>query len=105
MWVNASSPTAAADGLVAADRRGWVRVSHGSTFAWHDHRLAPPRVSRPGPAGRFAIPVAVDGRQAVIGGAFVRVARPALWPWLTAGVLLVGAIIVAVARRRADGSP
>ncbi len=98
VWVNAGSPTAAADGLVAADRHGWVRVSHGSTIAWHDHRLAPPRVGTPGPAGRFAIPVAVDGRQAVIGGDFVRVARPALWPWLTAGVLLVGAIIVAVRR-------
>ena len=42
VWVNASSPTAKADGLVARARAGWVRIRDGRSLAWHDHRLAPP---------------------------------------------------------------
>src|SRR5262249_20221595 len=53
VWVDASSPTATGDKLVSADRHGWVHVSSSRTVAWHDHRLAPPPVSTPGPAGRF----------------------------------------------------
>ena len=68
VWVNASSPTASSDGLVDEGGSGWVQVGEGRSLTWHDHRLAPPPVSRPGPAGRFAIPVAVDGEAATIGG-------------------------------------
>jgi hypothetical protein len=98
-WVNASSPTAKADGLVAPERSGWVQVGEGRSLAWHDHRLAPPPATRPGPAGRFSIPVTVDGREGAIGGTFVRVARPALWPWVAGGIALAAAIY-AVSRRR-----
>jgi hypothetical protein len=99
VWVNAGSPTAAADGLVAKGRTGWVHVRNGQTIAWHDHRLAPPPASRPGPAGRFAIPVSVDGKAATIGGTFYRVARPAAWPWLAVGIALAAAIWAAAGRR------
>jgi hypothetical protein len=99
VWANASSPTATADGVVSSGRSGWVQVGEGRSFAWHDHRLTPPPVSKPGPAGHFRIPVEVEGRAAMIGGTFVRVARPALWPWLL-GAVGVGAVIAAVARRK-----
>jgi hypothetical protein len=99
VWVNASSPTATADGLVAEGGSGWVRVRSGQTLAWHDHRLAPPPASRPGVAGRFTIPVEVDGKAAAIGGTFVRVARPAPWPWALIGIA-VAAAIWAAARQR-----
>jgi hypothetical protein len=99
VWVNAGSPTATADGLVADGRRGWVQVGEGRSFVWHDHRLGPPPLSTPGPAGRFTIPVEVDGKAAAIAGTFVRVARPSPWPWLAVG-LGVAAAIWAAARRR-----
>ena len=83
VWVNASSPTATGDRLVSASKRGWVHVDGGRT----DRLARPPagaaaRERRPGPAGRFAVPVAVNGRPAAISGTFFRVARPAVWPWL-----------------------
>jgi len=96
VWANAGSPTATADGVVSAGESGWVQVGDGRTVAWHDHRLTPPPVSKPGPAGRFAIPVEVDGRAATVGGTFVRVARPALWPWLLAAAAIVAAVVGAV---------
>jgi hypothetical protein len=98
VWANAGSPTALAAGLVSSDRTGWVRLSGGSSIAWHDHRLAPPPASVPGPAGRFSIPVAVDGRPFAIGGAFFRVARPALWPWLIGAAVFAAAVATAVRR-------
>jgi hypothetical protein len=97
VWVNASSPTATADGLVSQGRSGWVQVGNGRSYVWHDHRLAPPPATKPGPVGRFAVPVVVDGRAASIGGTFTRVARPALWPWL-AGAIALAAAIWALAR-------
>ena len=70
-----------------------MRVSKGPRFSWHDHRLAPS-----GAHGRFAIPVQVDGRPGVIAGTFVRVPRPAIWPWLVgAGVFAVA--VASLARR------
>jgi hypothetical protein len=99
VWVNASSPTATADGLVSKELSGWVQVGDGRSLAWHDHRLAPPPATRPGPAGHFSIPVAIDGKAAAIGGTFIRVARPSLWPWLGVAIALAAAIW-ATARRR-----
>jgi hypothetical protein len=99
VWINAESPTAAADGLVTGDRQGWIRVGSGRSYTWHDHRLSPPSASRPGPAGRFSIPVDIAGRPATISGTFIRVARPAAWPWPVAAAVLVGGIVVALRRR------
>jgi hypothetical protein len=99
VWVNASSPTATADGLVPKGGAGWVQIRNGDTLAWHDHRLAPPPAKHPGVAGRFTIPVAVDGRAAAIDGTFVRVARPSPWPWVAGGIALAAAIWAAARRR------
>jgi hypothetical protein len=95
VWVNAASPTAAADRLVSGRGAGWIRIGGGRTIAWHDHRLAPPAVSKPGPAGGFAIPISVDGHGSTITGTFWRVARPSVWPWLGAAVGLVVGILAA----------
>jgi hypothetical protein len=94
VFANASSPTAQSDRLVAAGS-GWVRVAGGRSFAWHEHRLTPS-----GTRGTFAIPVQVGGRRGVIAGSFVRVPRPALWPWLLGGAALAAAVWAASARRR-----
>jgi hypothetical protein len=96
-WANRASVTAVAERLVQRGT-GWHRVG-GSTFAWHDHRLAPPPYSggRVGVVARFRVPVRVTGRPAAIAGAFVRYHRPAVWPWLGIGTFGLG---VAVATRR-----
>jgi hypothetical protein len=99
VWVNGDSPTATADGLVSGGGSGWVRVRDGRSFVWHDHRLGPPPATTPGTAGRFSIPVEVDGKAAVIAGTFIRVERPSPWPWVAVGLGLAGAIWL-VARRR-----
>jgi hypothetical protein len=104
VWVNASSPTATGDRLVSSSRRGWVHVNGGRTVVWHDHRLAPPPASGPGPAGRFVVPVDVNGRSAAISGTFFRVARPAFWPWVLATAGLVGCVVVAARRRPLRGA-
>jgi hypothetical protein len=94
VFVNASSPTAQTDKLVQGGS-GWVHVSSGRTFAWHEHRLTPA-----GARGRFSIPVQLDGRPVAIAGTFVRVPRPPLWPWL-AGAAVLAAAVLAAARHRA----
>ena len=73
---------------------GWVRVASGRTFAWHEHRLTPS-----GAHGSFSIPVEVNGRRSVIAGTFVRVPRPALWPWLAGAVVLAAGVWAGAARR------
>jgi hypothetical protein len=95
VWANQASPTAHADRVVteAGARTGWVQLSGARSYAWHDHRLTPA-----GPRGRFAIGVRVNGQPGQITGSFVRVARPALWPWLF-GVGVFGAAVWAVATR------
>jgi hypothetical protein len=104
VWVNASSPTATGDRLVSSARRGWVHVNDGRTVVWHDHRLAPPPASGPGPAGRLSVPVDLNGRPAAVTGTFFRVARPAAWPWALAAAVLVAGIALAVRRRSTRGA-
>jgi hypothetical protein len=87
VWVNASSPTAQSDKLVNASS-GWVKVRGGRTYAWHDHRLAPP----PTPTGRNAFPLIVNGRNRTVAVFFTRVPRPALWPWLAGAVAFATAV-------------
>jgi hypothetical protein len=91
VWVNASSPTAQSDKLVNASS-GWVKVRGGRTYAWHDHRLAPP----PTPTGRNAFPLTVNGRNRTVAVLFMRVPRPALWPWLGGAVLFAGGVWAAM---------
>jgi hypothetical protein len=94
-FANRASVTAVAQRLVTSGK-GWQRVG-GSTYAWHDHRLAPPPYGdgRAGRTARFSVPVRIDGRVATIGGSFVRSRRPSSWLWLAAAavgvVVLVGA--------------
>jgi hypothetical protein len=95
VWVNASSPTATADRLVAAGRHGWVQRSTGHTSAWHEHRLAPA-----GPGGRFRIPIVVDGHPAAIAGTFIRVPRPASWPWIAIAIAFLAAVTAAARHGR-----
>jgi hypothetical protein len=105
VWVNAGSPTAAADRLVPAHgaARGWIRLTRSHELSWHDHRLAPPANLPVGSQAAFALRVEVDGRPAVVRGSFNHVARPRLWPWLLGAVgavaVLVGAAVVAPRRR------
>ena len=103
-WVNRASPSAAADKLVRPGL-GWLRVTGQPRLLWHDHRLAPPADLPPGATAHWSVPIAVDGQAAVLAGTFTRVARPALWPWLVAGVAIVVALVAiarAVPNRRAE---
>jgi hypothetical protein len=99
VWVNADSPTATSDHLVSVAQHGWVRIGTGRSIVWHDDRLTPRPSSALGPDGRFAIPIDVDGRPETISGLFVRVARPALWPWIVAAVALSAGVGLAARRR------
>jgi len=103
VWVNAASPTAAADLLVSSSKPGWVRLHGGRTAVWHDHRLAPPPTSVTGPVGQFALPISVDGRSRQIAGTFVRVARPLVWPWVAAAAVFTGLVLAAMRQRRFRG--
>jgi hypothetical protein len=89
VWVNGRSPTAASDKVGRSGATGWTRVARGHTFAWHEHRLTPPRLS---------LPVTIAGRTASISGLFVRVARPRVWPWLV-GALAAVACLALLARQ------
>jgi hypothetical protein len=79
-----ASPTAAA---------AKARVS-GRSVVWHDARV---RGTRP---GRWAVPLVVDGRRAVLGGTIERASRPAVWPWLVLGIPFVAASALLLRRRR-----
>jgi hypothetical protein len=93
---NRASTTAVAEKLVDPGH-GWIRVGGGSSFTWHEHRLAPPPFgARTGEVARFTIPISVDGRPAQIGGAFVRYHRPAIWPWLAAALAFAAAVALCV---------
>jgi hypothetical protein len=102
VWVNLSSPTTAADRITSRRGAGWSRLTPGRAFAWHDHRLAPPRGLRSGATAPFALPVFVDGRAETITGTFTFVPRPVWWPWLAGGVVALVAAVVAA--RRLPGS-
>ena len=101
VWLNASSPTAAADRLVStADRAaGWRHVARGHVFTWHDHRLAPPPLAA-GRTASWSLPVLVDGRRARLAGEFVRAPKPQLWPWLAGAGVAASALWAAGRRRR-----
>jgi hypothetical protein len=100
VWVNRRSVTAAAEKLTAPGP-GWKRLSSGSTFTWHEHRLAPPPwQAGTGAVARFDIPLTIDGARGLIGGTFVRYARPPLWPWLVVAVAFAGLVAAALRLHR-----
>jgi hypothetical protein len=92
VWVNERSPTAQANRLIGNAGTGWRKLAGGSTFAWHEHRLAPPPYDGGdlGPVARWTVPVVLDGQRGAVSGAFVRVARPHTWLWLGGAALLIG---------------
>ena len=96
--VDAGSPTAAADRIVKKPGSGWVRMTRGHSFTWHDHRLAPPRGLPAGATAPFSLPIFLDGRPTAIGGRFTAVARPAWWPWLVGFALVLPAVALAAVR-------
>jgi hypothetical protein len=98
VWVNRASPSAAADRLVPQAGSGWERVASSRSFAWHDHRLAPPGGLRGGETAAWSLPVRVDGRPALLRGTFVCAAPPASLLWLA--VLLAGVAASVLAARR-----
>jgi hypothetical protein len=97
VWVARSSPTAAAARLTPRGSGPWVRVSRGHELTWHDHRLAPPPNLAAGTTAAWSIPISLDGRRTAIDGTFLRVPRPAWWPWLL-GIAVAGAALVALGR-------
>jgi hypothetical protein len=101
VWVNLASPTAQANRLITTPGQGWRRLASGRSFAWHEHRLAPPPYVNGdyGPVAQWTVPVAVDGRRDRIGGSFLRVRRPHWWLWLGGTAAAVAAAVVVVRRR------
>jgi hypothetical protein len=102
VWVNESSPTAQADRLVRRPKRGWKRVAGGRAFSWHEGRLAPPpfEAGSYGRVARWSVPLVVNGRRVSISGSFVRVARPAFWPWAVGTAIVVALAAAAMRRER-----
>lgn len=101
VWVNEGSPTAQANRLVVQPTKGWRRLAHGRTFAWHEHRLSPPPFASNayGPVARWSVPVLVDGRRIAVSGSFWRVPRPPGWAWLAATGAAAAAAVVLLRRR------
>ncbi len=95
-FANRASVTAVSEKLTSPGH-GWRKLSSRSTYAWHEHRLAPPPFgAATGPVAQFRIPATVDGRQIHIAGTFVRYARPTLWPWLAAALVFAAAVVATV---------
>jgi len=105
VFANRASVTAVAEKLTSPGS-GWAKIGGSGSFTWHEHRLAPPPWgSRTGPVARFSIPVLVGGRRALVGGTFVRHARPVLWPWLVAAAIFAAAVAVALRARLGVATP
>lgn len=99
-FANRGSVTAVSEKLTTPGH-GWRKLSSASTYAWHEHRLAPPPFgAATGAVARFRIPATVDGRRIEIAGSFVRYARPAFWPWLAAALVFGAAVFAAMRRGR-----
>jgi hypothetical protein len=106
VWVNEHSPTAQANKLIGAAGTGWRKLSSGTEYVWHEHRLAPPPYDsgRPGAVAQWSIPVLVDGKAGVLGGRFVRVRRPNGWLWFGGAALTVALAAGALRLRPGAGA-
>lgn len=100
VWANRDSVTAVAEKLTGHGS-GWARIASGRSFVWHEHRLSPPPYGdgTPGEVARFVIPADLNGQRVTLTGAFIRVPRPILWPWLAA-VGVTAAALIALLRVR-----
>ncbi|MGZ4168441.1 MAG: hypothetical protein ACXVSE_08280 [Solirubrobacteraceae bacterium] len=86
LWVNAASPTALAMHLVSRGRGVGGATPHWRlrrgrhTVVWHDARVQglPPGVE----AGRWDVPLLIDGHRAGIRGELRRFPDPSPWVWL-----------------------
>lgn len=103
--VNASSPTAAALGLLgrahaaAPIASGWYLKSDRPTAIWHDARV---RALPPGvPRRQWSIPLVVDGRRVSLEGEVWRISAPSLWPWLALVVPFVALTALLLVRGQA----
>lgn len=106
LWVNASSPTAATDGLVGKGRRiassapHWELSRGKRSVIWQDARARglPPGIT----SGAWSVPLIVDGAHTRLTGTLRRYAAPALWPWLVilTGFLAAGAFVLTRRRDR-----
>jgi hypothetical protein len=107
--VSASSPTAAAVGLLPPKRPAadgapaWHLVSRRQMAIWHDARV---RGLAPGARRRhWALPLVVDGRRVRLEGEIWRVHAPSPWPWLGLGVPFIALTRFLLARRRSSIRP
>jgi hypothetical protein len=102
--VNASSPTAAAVGLLGAAHATaggasvWKLSARRRSAIWHDARV---RELAAGVERReWTVPLIVDGRRVRLEGEISRVRAPSPWPWLALGAALVVLMVVLPYRRR-----
>jgi hypothetical protein len=97
LWVNQTSPTAAADRLVpktkptTAPGPRWRLRRGRHSVVWQDARVQglPAGVAR----GVWSVPLIVDGHRSRLKGQLHRFPAPLLWPW----VALLAAILAAAA--------
>ncbi len=97
-WVNAGSPTALAVGLLprAETRAGgtprWLLRPGLTRITWHDARVRPLPAGEA--AGRWAVPLIVDGRPALLAGRLRRFPPPPVWLWSAIfGAVLLSAVL------------
>jgi hypothetical protein len=103
-WINATSPTALAAGLLAraqvsaATGERWILHTRRDSVSWRDSRAQqlPTGVRQSG----WAIPLIVDGHHGTLHGSLARYPPPALalWLLLLAGVLAGGVGLVRLRR-------
>jgi hypothetical protein len=97
LWLNLSSPTAAADRLVpktkptTAPGPRWRLRRGRHSLVWQDARVQglPTGLAR----GPWSVPLIVDGHRSRLEGQLHRFPAPLLWPWLA----LLGGILAAAA--------
>ena len=86
----------------------WDKVSDGSSYGWHDHRIhwmsptPPPRVradaGRPQVVNEWEVPFTWNGNDLVVQGILRWVPPPSWWPWVvTAAVTVAAPVAVATA--------
>ena len=106
LWLNLTSPTAAADRLVPKTQRTAVpgprwRLRRGRhSLVWQDARVQglPAGVAR----GAWSVPLIVDGHRARLQGQLHRFPSPLLWPWLALLAGILAAVALPMRTGRAD---